>query len=288
MVNMEHGHVGGAGVTNPFAPFLAAAGVVILDGALATELERRGADLRDTLWSAKTLLENPTLIQQVHYDYFVAGADVATTASYQATFAGYARRGLDHDAAAAVMLRSVTLACAARDEFWQVDAHRVGRVRPLVAASIGPYGAFLANGAEYTGEYGLTCAELMAFHRSRLALFATSAADLLACETIPTLIEAEALVRLLPEFPATQVWLSFSCRDGEHIQHGEPFAAAVALAEQCDQVVAVGVNCTAPEYIDALIGAARGRTEMPILVYPNRGESWDTATKTWGENACRR
>jgi homocysteine S-methyltransferase len=266
---------------NPFAPFLAAAGVVILDGALATELERRGADLQDALWSAKTLLEAPALIQQLHYDYLVAGADVITTASYQATFAGYARRGLDAAAAEAVMLRSVALACAARSAFWQVPAQRVGRIWPLVAASIGPYGAFLANGAEYSGDYRLTCAELIDFHRPRLALFAASAADLLACETIPSMVEAEALVRLLAEFPRARAWLSFSCRDSAHLHDGTRLAEAVKVANGSAQVVAVGVNCTAPDFIEGLLDEARPQTHKPILVYPNRGETWDAVTKQW-------
>lgn len=270
---------------NPFAPFLAQAGVVVLDGALATELERRGADLDDPLWSAKTLLENPALIRQVHYDYFVAGADVATTASYQATFAGYARRGLDREAAKALMHLSVELACAAREDFWADPGNRVGRVRPLVAASIGPYGAYLANGAEYTGDYGLGVEALMDFHRPRLAVFVESDADLLACETIPTQVEAEALVRLLPEFPGVQVWVSFSCRDGAHLHHGERFADVVELANGCEQVVAVGVNCTAPQYVDDLVRAGRAHTEKPILVYPNRGERYDPVANQWVERS---
>jgi homocysteine S-methyltransferase len=269
-------------VENPLALLLADGRCMVLDGALATELERRGADLRDPLWSAKALLENPALISQVHLDYFRAGADVAITASYQATFAGFARRGLDRDAAAALMQRSVELACAARDEFWRDSAARQGRLRPLVAASVGPYGAFLANGAEYTGDYGLTVTQLMDFHRPRLAVLAASGADLLACETIPALVEAEALTRLLAEeFTETPAWMSFSCGDGSCLWHGEPIADAVRLAEACPQVVAVGVNCTAPRWIEALLGTMRGVGSKPLLVYPNSGEGWDAAQGCW-------
>src|SRR5262245_10591377 len=160
---------------------------LILDGALATELERRGADLRDPLWSAKLLLERPELIRQVHYDYFVAGADVATTASSQATFAGFAQRGLSEMQAADLMRLSVQLAQAARDEFWNDPARRHGRERPLVVASIGCYGAALHDGSEYRGDYGLTVAALMDWHRPRLEVLAHADADLLACETIPCL-----------------------------------------------------------------------------------------------------
>src|SRR5262249_56067138 len=105
---------------NPLTPFLEKHQVVVLDGALATELERRGANLRDPLWSAKLLLENPELIRQVHHDYYVAGADVATTASYQATVQVLRQRGLDHAQAAAALRLSVKLAHQPRALFSQL------------------------------------------------------------------------------------------------------------------------------------------------------------------------
>ncbi len=265
----------------PFHPFLIQSGVVIIDGALATELEARGADLNDALWSAKLLLEAPELIRQVHTDYFVAGADVAITASYQASFAGFARRGLAADEAAALMRLSVQLACEARDQFWADPANRAGRVRPLVAASVGSYGAYLADGSEYRGDYGLTAAELMDFHRPRMAVLAAAGADLLACETIPVQLEGEALVQLLGEFPDAAAWLSFSCCDEAHVCHGEPFTECVALANQSAQIVAVGINCTPPRFVEPLLHRARGVTEKPLLVYPNSGEGWDGEAKCW-------
>jgi len=266
---------------NPLLPFLATAGVVVLDGALATELEARGADLHDPLWSAKILLEVPDLIRQVHYDYVLAGADVVTSASYQATFAGFARRGLDEGAAADLMRLSVQLASAARDEFWAQPINRVNRLRPLVAASVGPYGAYLADGSEYRGNYGLTVAQLIDFHRPRLAVLAASGADLLACETIPCRTEGEALVTLLAEFPQVVAWLSFACGDDEHVWHGERFADCVALADQVAGVVAVGVNCTAPRFVAPLLSRAAAVTAKPLVAYPNRGERWDAATNCW-------
>jgi homocysteine S-methyltransferase len=268
-------------INDLFAPFFARTGVVILDGALATELERRGADLNDALWSARVLLEDPDLIRQVHYDYLAAGADVLTTASYQATFAGFARRGLDQEEAAELMRLSVRLALEARDAFWAVPANREGRVRPLVAASVGPYGAYLADGSEYRGDYGLSAAELMAFHRPRMAVLAASGADLLACETIPCRIEGEALVALLAEFPGMPAWLSFSCRSGEEVSDGGPFALCAALADTSDQVLAVGVNCTAPRYIEDLLAVGRSATGKPLLCYPNSGEAWDPLHNCW-------
>jgi homocysteine S-methyltransferase len=278
---MIHPQEFGNSLNNPLAPFLAEGGVVVLDGALATELERRGADLADPLWSAKLLPENPALIRQVHFDYFVAGADVATTASYQATLPGFARRGIDAAQGTALLQRSVDLACAARDEFWNEGRQREGRQRPLVAASIGPYGAYLADGSEYRGDYGLSVEALMDFHRPRLAILVESGADLLACETIPTLVEAEALVALLPEFPAAVAWLSFSCGDEQQLWHGESLRDAVALANGCEQVVAVGVNCTAPRLIEPLLTGVSELAAKPLLVYPNSGERWDAVQHCW-------
>ena len=187
--------------------------VLILDGAMATELERRGCDLRDPLWSAKVLLEAPELIWRVHSDYFCAGADIAITASYQATVDGFMRRGLGREESLDLLRRSVRLALEARDAFWREPANRIGRPRPLVAASVGPYGAFLADGSEYRGDYGLSEAELMDFHRPRMTTLLEAGPDLLACETLPCFVEARALVRLLAEFPDVSAWISFSARD---------------------------------------------------------------------------
>ena len=266
---------------NPLRPFLDRFGVVIIDGAMATELERHGADLNDALWSAKLLVEQPDLIRQVHYDYFLAGADVAITASYQATFEGFARRGFSAAEAADLMRLSVALACEARDEFWADPANRQDRMRPLVAASVGSYGAYLADGSEYRGDYGLSVEELMDFHRRRMAVLAETEADLLACETIPCRIEGEALVELLTEFAQAQAWLSFSCCDETHVCHGESFADCVQLANGSDQVVAVGVNCTPPQFVAGLLGSARVVTQKPLLAYPNSGEGWDAEAKCW-------
>ena len=272
---------------NPLDLFLNRQRAIILDGALATELERRGADLRDALWSARLLVEQPALIEQLHSDYFAAGADVAITASYQATFPGFARRGIGAPEAAALMRLSVELAQRARDRFW-AENHDPARLRPLVAASVGPYGAYLHDGSEYRGDYGLGVAELMDFHRPRLAVLAASGADLLACETIPCRAEAEALVALLGEFPDVRAWLSFSCCDGAHVCHGEPFAECAALAAASPQVVAVGVNCTPPRYVEELLRAASAlsaATDKPLLAYPNSGERWDAANACWVEGS---
>jgi homocysteine S-methyltransferase len=274
-------------MSNPVATILETQPIVVLDGALATELERRGCDLRDSLWSAKILMESPEIIRAVHADYFTAGADCATTASYQATFEGFARRGLSHEAAADLMRLSIQLAIDARDTFWADHVNRIGRARPFVAASVGPYGAFLADGSEYRGDYGLTEQQLMDFHRPRMAVLAASGADMLACETIPCLVEAQALVKLLDEFPNISTWISFSARDGALTNHGESIAECAALLGHHPQVAAIGVNCTAPRFIPDLIRAMRSATDKPILTYPNSGETYNPDTKSWsGEDTC--
>lgn len=266
---------------SPFDDFLATGRPVILDGGLATELERRGADLRDALWSARLLRDAPEMIRRLHYDYFVAGADVAISASYQASFVGFARIGLNERETARLLALSVELAQAARDDFWADPSRRAGRLRPLVAASVGCYGAFLADGSEYRGDYGLAAEELVAWHRPRLAVLVESGPDLLACETIPCLVEAEALVALLAEFPGVPAWLSFSCQDESRVWHGESFAECIAVAAASPQVVAVGVNCTAPRFVEPLLRAARKVTDKPLLCYPNSGERWNGAARCW-------
>jgi homocysteine S-methyltransferase len=269
-----------------FEPFLRRSGVVILDGGLATELERRGADLRDPLWSAKLLLENPALIRHVHRDYLEAGADVVTSASYQASFEGLARRGVTRQEAAKVMGLSVRLAREAREEFLAGTSSAACRAQmqktiPLVAASIGCYGAVLHDGSEYRGDYGLSAGQLMDWHRPRLEALAAAGADLVACETIPSLVEAEALVRLLGEFPQLPAWLSFSCRDAERVWHGETLAECVDVADTGKNILAVGVNCTRPQWAQMLLLSIVNRTRKLLLAYPNSGEVWDASQYCW-------
>ncbi len=266
---------------NPIASILRDYPLIVLDGALATELERRGCDLRDPLWSAKVLLESPELIRQLHLDYLLAGADGVITASYQASVEGLTCRGLAPSEALALIQRSVYLAREARDAFWADPAHRVGRPRPFVAASVGPYGAILADGSEYRGDYDLDEAALIEFHLPRLAALLATGPDTLACETLPRLLEAQALVRLLAEFPEASAWISFSARDGAHTCHGERLTDCAAALDACPQVVAIGVNCTTPRYVPDLIDAIRAATDKPIVVYPNSGEVYDSARRCW-------
>jgi homocysteine S-methyltransferase len=266
---------------DPIENLLSRRPFVVLDGALATELERRGADLNDPLWSAKYLIERPDIIHSVHLDYLRAGADVVTTATYQATFEGFARRGIGPGQAAQLMRGAVALAVAARDEFWYVESNRIGRPRPLVAASVGPYGALLADGSEYRGRYAVSDRALEDFHRPRLAVLAACGADLLACETIPCLREAKVLARLIEQFPALCAWISFSCQDESHNCEGEDMADCVAQLRAYPQIAAVGVNCSRPELMTPLLRRMRGHTDKPLLVYPNSGECYDPASKQW-------
>ncbi|WP_078412455.1 homocysteine S-methyltransferase [Priestia abyssalis] len=266
---------------NPIENILQQFPLMILDGAMATELERQGCDLNDSLWSATILMENPELIKRVHMDYFTAGADCAITASYQATVEGFARRGLNEAEALRLIETSVQIAVTARDEFWGGLENRSNRPKPLVAGSVGPYGAFLADGSEYRGGYTLTKEELMDFHRPRMKALIDAGADILACETIPCLLEAKAIARLLEEFPGTYAWISFSAKDGMHISDGTPVADCAEWLNQHEQVAAAGINCTPPEHIHSLIKEMQSHTVKPIIVYPNSGEQYDAVTKTW-------
>ncbi len=262
------------------ADVLAREGALLLDGGMSNQLEAQGADLSDALWSARLLLDDPVQVVRAHLAYFRAGARVATTASYQASFEGFATRGLDRDGASALLRRSVELGDEAREQ-----ARAEGITAPLfVAASVGPYGAMLADGSEYRGNYGRTVAQLADFHRDRLAVLAAAGPDLLAFETIPELEEAVAVAGLLAEPEVARglsAWVSFSCADGGHIRSGVPVEEAVAAVAGSPGLIAVGFNCTAPEHADELVerfGAASG---LPVVVYPNSGEGWDPVNRRW-------
>ena len=247
------------------------AGPIVLDGGLATELERQGADLSSALWSARLLVDDPAAILAAHREFFAAGAQVAISASYQASLTGFAQLGVD---GTAMLRRSVALARAATD----------GVTNRWVAASIGPYGAVLADGSEYRGDYRVSVDDLRRFHRSRIVELAASGADVLAVETIPCLAEVEAVLAELDAVD-TPAWLSLSCA-GTRTRAGEPAADAFAMARDCDAVIAVGVNCVDPADALALVQSARSASGKPVVVYPNSGETWDAARRRWtGESA---
>jgi homocysteine S-methyltransferase len=252
--------------------------VVILDGGLATELEARGHDLSDRLWSARLLVADPDAIVDVHQAYFEAGAHVATTASYQATIPGFAAAGLDRAAALDAIRRSVELARRARDATEEADA--TAGPRRLIAGSVGPYGAMLADGSEYRGDYDPGPAVLREIHAPRMDALLEAGADMLALETIPTVREAEVLVRLV-ESSGARAWLAYQCRDVATTAAGEPIADAIAVAVGTPGIIAVGVNCTAPRLLPELLAALGGATDRPLIAYPNGGDHWDAAARRW-------
>jgi homocysteine S-methyltransferase len=246
---------------------------VVLDGGMSNALEDRGNDLSDALWSARLLKDAPGEIAAVHRAYYQAGAAVATTASYQASVAGFERAGVPRDEAERLIASSVSIARQVRDEL-AVD----GRQR-WVAASVGPYGAVLADGSEYRGRYGVSATALRDFHLPRLELLLAAGPDLLAVETIPDVDEAEVLVELLDElnFPA---WLSYSI-DGTRTRAGQSLEDAFALAAQSTPILAIGINCCAPGDVQAAVEIAVAVTGKPAVAYPNSGEAWDATNRRW-------
>ncbi|WP_109486095.1 homocysteine S-methyltransferase [Occallatibacter savannae] len=251
--------------------------VRVLDGGLASELEYLGADINGPLWSAHVLEQTPEKIVAVHRAYIEAGAEIIETASYQVSRMGYAEVGLGACWADGALLRSVALAKEA--------ARFYPKRRVLVAASLGPYGAALHNGAEYHGKYDCTFGDLVEFHRQRINVLASAppeeSADLLAFETLPSLAEAEAIGEALARHPELAVWFSFTCPDAIHVAHGELLRQCATAVSAFPQTVAVGVNCTHPTLIESLIGELRDASDKPVIVYPNSGEGWDAERRCW-------
>jgi homocysteine S-methyltransferase len=264
---------------DPLSALMESQGLVVLDGGLASELEARGHDLSDALWSARLLLDDPEAIRDVHRAYLDAGADCVVSGSYQATVEGFRRRGVGAEEARERLGLSVELARQARDDFWRTAPS--GRRRPLVAASVGPYGAALADGSEYTGRYDRDEAGLLEFHRERFALLAEAGADLLACETLPSRVEARVLLRLLDETPGSRAWFSFTARDAGHISDGTPIGK-VARELDHERVIGVGVNCVSPSLVPGLLAELRDAVDRPLVAYPNSGQAWDATARRWG------
>jgi homocysteine S-methyltransferase len=267
---------------DPTREFLTRQGFLLLDGGLATEIERQGVVLDTDLWSASVLVDQPEILSRVHRDYLEAGADCLATASYQASLDGLGRYGMSRAGAESALARSVSIATEARDDFWADSRNRENRIRPLVAASIGPYGAYLADGSEYRGDYGLTEQELLDFHRQRWEILASAGADLMACETIPSRVEARALKKLIERDPGPPAWVSLSCRTGAELADGTSLIDTVSELLGTRNLVAVGVNCVAPSLIEPLVVTIRTVWQKPIVVYPNSGEIWNARAHRWG------
>lgn len=252
---------------------------LVLDGGLATQLEAMGHDIGTRLWSAALLRDNPDAIVAAHLAFLEAGAECITSASYQASRAGFTALGLSAAEADELIVSSVVLARRARQQFLAAQHGAAGE--PLVAASIGPFGACRHNGSEYTGNYGISHDELSEFHAARLTLLDTAGADLLACETIPDRQEVDVLHDLL-ERVQSPAWVSFSCRNGREISDGTPLRDMAALFRDHPRVLALGVNCTAPQFLPQLIDELRaGAPGVPIVAYPNSGETYQADGNRW-------
>jgi homocysteine S-methyltransferase len=255
-------------------------GLHVLDGGMATELERKGFNLSGPLWSAHVLESSPDAIADVHRAYLEAGADCLLTASYQVSAEGFQKIGCDApsaaDAAANALRASVALAEKVRSEYQANSPRRI-----WIAASLGPYGAMLHNGAEYHGNYDCGFDELVGFHSRRIAVLVQTNADFLAFESVPSLEEARAILAALHPYPDVAAYISFTCRDESHVSHGETLRACAELLDKQPQIIAIGINCTSPELIGSLVSRLEQATRKPILVYPNSGEQWDAVHRCW-------
>ncbi|KAJ6769007.1 HOMOCYSTEINE S-METHYLTRANSFERASE 2-LIKE ISOFORM X1 [Salix koriyanagi] len=252
-------------------------GYAVVDGGFATELERHGADLNDPLWSAKCLFSSPHLARKVHLDYLHAGASIIITASYQATIQGFVAKGLSEEEAELLLRRSVEIACEAREIYFDkctegsfdyIESGNISRRPVLVAASIGSYGAYLADGSEYSGKYGdaVTLKTLKDFHRRKL--------------------EAKAYAELLEEEETNiPAWFSFNSKDGINVVSGDSILECASIADSCKRAVAVGINCTPPRFIHGLVLAIQKATSKPIVIYPNSGETYNAGLKQWTKSS---
>ena len=257
-------------MTRSFASWLTE-GPWPIDGGLSGELEKRGHDLADNLWSARLLRDAPDAIAQVHQDYVDAGGRVIITASYQASRQGFMATGMSQDQADDLMRLSISLA---------KEVAKTAKEKVWVAASVGPYGAVLGGGQEYVGNYGVAHADLVAFHRERIAVLASADPDVFACETIPDLDEVRALLEVLADYPEIPAWITMSAQDGDSTCAGQGIGHLAELVATCDSVVAIGINCTKPEFVTPLLKKLSSKTGLPLVVYPNAGRVWD------GENMC--
>ena len=256
-------------------------GIMVIDGSMATALESLGANTKSSLWTAAALAEQPELVRQVHLDYFRAGADCGITCSYQATIPGLMENGYSEEQAEKLIADSVKIFREARDEWWEEEGKEQGRAYPVCLAGIGPYGAYLADGSEYRGKYGVTDQVLRDFHKRRMEILAEAGADVLLIETQPSmkevLIETE-----IAESLGVDYWISFSCRDGFRINEGDLIRdCAAELSNGYPGLQMIGVNCSKPEYIVSLIREIKSVADLPIGVYPNSGLVYDPQTKTW-------
>lgn len=251
---------------------------LIIDGGLSNVLEDLGCDLNHELWVSKLLSSNPEAIIKTHLAYLEAGAQIISTSSYQATIPGFIKLGYTKEESEQLILKSVELATIALKRFTEKSKPKK---TPLIAASIGPYGAYLADGSEYRGNYNVSDQTLFDFHERRLELLDNSLCDLLAFETIPSFQEVKVISKLI-QTTKTPAWISFSCKDDKHINDGTPMKQCVSFLREHSNIIAIGVNCTSPKYISSLIKNIKSEIrDKKIIIYPNSGEVYNAKTKTW-------
>ncbi|RXJ88023.1 homocysteine S-methyltransferase [Arcobacter sp. CECT 8985] len=256
---------------------------VILDGALGTQIQKNGYDVNDKLWSAKYLDENIEVISQVHRQYLEAGADCIITSSYQASIEGFIQKGFTSQRAKELIKKSIEIAKETVDEFWQNTQNKNTRIKPIVAASIGPYGAYLADGSEYSGDYKISKESLKEFHKKRLEIIIIKTnPDILAIETIPSFYEASVICDLLEELDCKiPAWVTFSAKDGFKTNANDDIKKCMSYLQNHKFIHALGVNCTAPQYILKLIKNIKEVSTKPIVIYPNGGSRYNPITKEW-------
>lgn len=258
---------------------LSETGRFVIDGSMSSALEEMGCDLNDSLWTAKVLLESPEMIKEVHKYYFRAGADCGITCTYQATVDGFMRKGLSRKAAEDTIRNAVRLFLEARDEWWNEEEHQ-DRAYPLCLGSVGPYGACLADGSEYRGNYGISRDELKDFHETQIRLVHEGGADVILCETVPSLEEALIQSEICEE-KGLEYWISFSCQDGHRTCEGQEIGDCAEALRDWPHLQMIGVNCTMPQYVESLIREMAEKGDRPVAAYPNNGSVYDPVTKTW-------
>lgn len=252
--------------------------IMVLDGGLSTEIEKYKYPLNTNLWSAELLMKNPSLLEKIHLDYYNAGAECCISSSYQASINGFVQMGCSITEAENLIVLSVELVKNARNHFVKMNPKAIF---PFVAASVGPYGAVLADSSEYTGNYLVSSEELLEFHSQRIACLVKGNPDILACETIPKLEEALIIMKVLAKYPTIRCWISFSCKNGYAICDGTPIKECAKELDKFSQIEAIGVNCTHPKYVSSLITILRAYTTKAIIVYPNSFEDYDSKKDKW-------
>lgn len=252
---------------------------VVLDGAMSTPLEKLGADTNNDLWTAKALIDNEELVYEVHKMYFEAGADLIITDTYQANVQAFEKVGYSEKEARNLIKKAVKIAQKARDDY----ENRTGK-HNYIAGTIGPYGAYLANGSEYRGDYELSAEEYQQFHLPRIEELVNAGVDILAIETQPKLDEVLAILELLKEkYPQQKVYVSYTLSDDDTISDGTPLPRAIHALEDYSQVIAVGINCVKLELVEPALKNMKEITDKHLIVYPNSSAVYDPKSKTWSQ-----